>query len=255
MKKYLICLVMCLVLAASATNAFAAKFSFGVPEDLNIDTAETYTNGEHTMIPLRLVAEDLGYNVLWNGEEMSVAVANDNVNIKIYIGADSYYIESGKGTGMANPVMIGAAPELKDSKTYVPVVMITMLRHYDRLSVTETTIPQATGKITFNVSESLKIDASETYKSGEHTMVPLEKAAKNIGYDVIYNETELSAVIKTENASIKVYVGVDSYFVETTDNAMKNPVTFGTAPEVKGDAMYVPAAMFNLISLYANAQG
>ena len=255
MKKYLICFVMCFVLAVSATNAFAAKFSFGVPEDLNIDMTETYANGEHTMIPLRSVAEGLGYDVAWNGEEMSVAVANDNVNIKIYIGKDSYYIESAKGTGMANPVMVGATPELKDSKTYVPVVMITMLRHYDSLSVTETTIPQSTGKITFNVSENLKIDASETYKSGEHTMVPLEKAARNVGYDVTYNEAEQSTIIKTEDASIKVYVGVDNYFVETADDAMKNSVTLGTAPEIKDNILYVPAAMFNLISLYANVQG
>lgn len=255
MKKYLICLVMCFVLAVSTANVFAAKFSFGVPEDLNVNMSETYTNGEHTMIPLRTTAENLGYEVVWNGEEMSVAVANDNVNINIYIGKDSYYVEASEGVGMANPVMVGVAPELKDSKTYVPAVMITMLRHYDRLSAEESTIPKTTGKITFGVSDDLKIDASETYKLGEHTMVPLEKAAKNIGYNVIYNDTEQSVVIDNNSTSIKVYVGVDSYFVETTNDAMANPVSFGVAPEIKDNVVYVPAAMFNLISLYESMQG
>ena len=124
---------MCFVLAVSTANVFAVKFSFGVPEDLNVNMSETYTNGEHTMIPLRTTAENLGYEVVWNGEEMSVAVANGNVNIKIYIGKDSYYVEASEGTGMSNPVMVGAAPELKDSKNYVPAVMITMLRHYDNM--------------------------------------------------------------------------------------------------------------------------
>lgn len=252
MKKYLICLVTCLVLLASATNAFAAKFSFGVPEDLNIDMSETYTNGEHTMIPLRNTAENLGYEVVWNGEEMSVAVSNDNVNTKIYIGKDSYYIEAPEGVGMTNPVMVGAAPELKESKTYVPAVMITMLRHYNSLSAQAATKPEATGKITFNVSDSLKIENSETYKSGEHTMVPLEKAAKNAGYTVAVDEAEQSVVIKNDSASIKVYIGVDSYFVETEDNAMTNPASLGAVPEIKNDVIYVPAAMFNLLTLYGN---
>ena len=133
MKKYLICLVMCFILAVSTVDAFAAKFSFGVPEDLNVNMSETYTNGEHTMIPLRAAAESHGYEVVWNGEEMSVTVANNNVNTKLYIGKDSYYVETTEGAGMSNPVMVGAAPELKDSKTYVPAVMITMLRHYDNM--------------------------------------------------------------------------------------------------------------------------
>lgn len=134
MKKYLICLVVCFVLVVSTVNAFAAKFSFGVSDDLNVDMSETYTNGEHTMIPLRSTVEKLGYEVVWNGEAMSVTVANDNVNIKIYIGTDSYYVEAPEGAGMSNPVTVGAAPELKDGKTYVPAVMVNMLRHYDNLT-------------------------------------------------------------------------------------------------------------------------
>ena len=137
MKKYLICFVMCFALIASTANVFAAKFSFSVSEDLNIDMSETYTNDEHTMIPLRKTVENLGYKVIWNGEEMSVLIANDNVNIKIYIGKDSYYIESPKGVGMSNPVMVGAAPELKNDKTYVPAVMLNMLNHYNNLSETQ----------------------------------------------------------------------------------------------------------------------
>lgn len=135
MKKYLICLIICIVFILSTVNVFAAKFSFDVSEDLNVDMSKTYTNGEHTMIPLRKTAENLGYNVIWNDEEMSITVANGNVNIKIYIGKDSYYIQAYEGNAMSNPVMVGAAPELKDGKTYVPAVMLTMLNFYDNLVI------------------------------------------------------------------------------------------------------------------------
>lgn len=135
MKKYLICLIICIVFILSTVNVFAAKFSFDVSEDLNVDISETYTNGEHTMIPLRKTAENLGYNVIWNDEEMSITVADGNVNIKIYIGKDSYYIQAYEGNAMSNSVMVGAAPELKDGKTYVPAVMLTMLNFYDNLVI------------------------------------------------------------------------------------------------------------------------
>lgn len=135
MKKRFICLAMCLLSAASTVPAFAAKFSFGIPKDLNV--SDTYTNGEHAMIPLRSTAEALGYNVVWNGTEKSIAVSNENTAIEISLGADSYYVEALNGVGMSNPVMVGAAPELKDGKTYVPAVMIAMLRFYDSLSAAE----------------------------------------------------------------------------------------------------------------------
>lgn len=137
MKKYLICFIICSVLILSTINVFAAKFSFDVSEDLNVDISETYTNGEHKMIPLRKTAENLGYNVIWNGEEMGIIVANENVNIKIYIGKDNYYIQAYEGNVMSNPVMVGAAPELKDGKTYVPAVMLNMLNFYNNLVSSE----------------------------------------------------------------------------------------------------------------------
>lgn len=130
MKKIFAGILTCTMLATSATPVFAAKFSFDVPENLNINTAETYKNGEHTMLPLRAAAEKLGYTVTWNGEEKTVVVSNETVTTKIYIGTDSYFIETKGNGGMTVPVMVGAAPVLKDGRTYVPAVMMNMLSHY-----------------------------------------------------------------------------------------------------------------------------
>ena len=261
MKKNFICLIMSCILIVSATNTFAAKFSFDVSDSLNVDMSETYTNGDHTMIPLRTTAENLGYEVIWNDEEMSIVVANDNVSTKIYIGKDSYYIEELNnseisGLEMSNPVMVGAAPELKDSTTYVPAVMLNMLCHYNKVAVSNSTTSATMGKISFAVTDKMKIDMSETYVLGEHTMVPVLKTAENLGYTAVWNETEKSVAIDNGTVSTKIQIGVDKYYVEVIDgDGMANPVTLGVAPEIKDNVIYAPAAMFNLLGRYLITQG
>lgn len=261
MKKYLICLIMSCILIVSATNAFAAKFSVDVSDDLNVDMSETYVNGEHTMIPLRTTAENFGYEVIWNDEEKSIVIANDNVSTKIYIGKDSYYIEElndfeTNGLEMSNPVMVGAAPELKDSKTYVPAIMFNMLSHYNDVAAaklieptTQTSVPM--GKISFAVTDNMKLDMSETYVLGEHTMVPVLKTAENLGYTAVWNEEDKSIFIDNGKVSTKIQIGADNYFVEVLNGeGMANPVILGAAPEIKDNVIYAPAAMFNLLGRY-----
>ena len=131
MKKYVICMILSFVTLVSVPQAYAAKFSFGFSESLNVDISETYTKGEHTMIPLRKAAESLGYEVIWHSEDASVTVENETVHMKIRIGSDSYYVEGHNDQMMTNPVMVGVAPELTDGKTYVPAVMLHMLNHYN----------------------------------------------------------------------------------------------------------------------------
>ena len=262
MKKYLICFIIgCSLIISAASNVFAAKFSSDVSGDLNLDMSETYVSGEHTMIPLRTSAENIGYKVIWNDEEKSIVISNDNISSKIYIGKDSYYIEElnnseTSGLEMSNPVIVGAAPELKDSKTYVPAVMFNMLAHYNNVAAAKLIEPAAKpsvpmGKISFAVTDNMKADMSETYVNGEHTMVPVLKTAENLGYTAVWNKDDKSVVIDNGKVSIKIQIGVDKYYVEVQNGEyMTNPVILGAAPEIKDDEIYAPAAMFNLLGRY-----
>lgn len=64
------------------------------------------------MVPLRAIAEALGYEVQWEAENQRVFLG---VQMSLEIGKDSYnYMR------MA-PIQLGAAPELVDGKTYVPL--------------------------------------------------------------------------------------------------------------------------------------
>jgi len=55
------------------------------------------------MVPLRAIAEALGYKVTWNNETLSVTLDKD---ISLTIGEDNYI------SGDNAPIKLGTAPEL-----------------------------------------------------------------------------------------------------------------------------------------------
>lgn len=103
-----------------------------VPEDSMTEEAPAVVNGAAlynvavqdvngvTMIPLREVAEGLGYTVTWNGENESIEVIKGAQYITMSIDQDSYAFSR------RAPQSLGAAPTLvNDSVTYVPLSFIT----------------------------------------------------------------------------------------------------------------------------------
>lgn len=73
-----------------------------------------------TMIPLRLVAEGLGYTVNWNGENQSIDLIKGAQFITMQIGNDAYAFSR------QAPRSLGSAPILyQDTTTYVPIDFVT----------------------------------------------------------------------------------------------------------------------------------
>ena len=89
--------------------------------------ADTFTSGKCIMLPLRATAEKLGFKVVWNEENQSIDLDDGEVNTKVYIGKDNYYMASSTAIGMSAPTALGAAPVLKGDKTYVPAGMFEIL--------------------------------------------------------------------------------------------------------------------------------
>lgn len=89
--------------------------------------ADTFTSGKYIMLPLRATAEKLGFKVVWNEENQSIDLDDGEVNTKVYIGKDNYYMASSTAIGMSAPTALGAAPVLKGDKTYVPAGMFEIL--------------------------------------------------------------------------------------------------------------------------------
>lgn len=98
-----------------------------VIDGTDLPAGGVYTEGKNIMLPLRSVAEKLGFKVEWDGETQSVSLDNGEVNTKIRIGEDSYYMASSQAIGMSAPTALGAAPVNKNGTTFVPAEMFNIL--------------------------------------------------------------------------------------------------------------------------------
>ncbi len=104
-----------------------ATFCIIVDGDMVIDGGKVQ-NGV-AMVPLRTVAEALGFTVTWNAADQSVQLKNDKVQTTVRIGQDLYYHASSvEGMyGMSKPGPLGAAAYVKDGVTYVPAELFSLL--------------------------------------------------------------------------------------------------------------------------------
>jgi hypothetical protein len=85
-----------------------------VVNNKKIEAPAAYVNEKGTvMVPIRAIAEALGYDVIWNNEQRSIELGNKGISFKI--GEDSYlYLKTA-------PIQLGTAPEIKEGSTYVPI--------------------------------------------------------------------------------------------------------------------------------------
>ncbi|MGN1350692.1 MAG: copper amine oxidase N-terminal domain-containing protein [Anaerovoracaceae bacterium] len=84
-------------------------------------------NGK-VMVPVRAVAEAMGFQVEWNAQDKSVSVADDEWEVLLTVGIDSYVgVTKIEGAcGMTAPQSYGAAPVILESATYVPADMFEL---------------------------------------------------------------------------------------------------------------------------------
>lgn len=127
-----------IVSAASATAAFAEDepmlissapaYSVTVNDTaLNLGVNTPYSTEKNIMIPLRTVAEALGFKITWDAANQGVNIDNGEVNTTIVIGDDHYYLVSSQAIGMSAPTPLGDAPVIKNDSTFVPVAMFDIL--------------------------------------------------------------------------------------------------------------------------------
>lgn len=129
MKK-MMCGALCAALLACSVGAAAAD-SYTVTVDgtaLDLSGKMPFVSQEKVMVPLRPVAEALGYTVTWTAEDAQrVEIDNGVVHTWVTIGVDSYCRTSSTALGMGAPQSFGAAPVAMDNTTYVPVDLFAMM--------------------------------------------------------------------------------------------------------------------------------
>ena len=104
---------------------------------------DSYTTENGTlMVPVRALGEALGFTVTWNN--FSVNINNGEMQSDLRIGEENYFAYTAipDAVGMTAPFTLGAAPVLKNDKTYVPVKLFTVLfgNVDETVKITDTTV-------------------------------------------------------------------------------------------------------------------
>ena len=127
MKKFfagLLCGVMLLTASAFASGDYKVTVDGAA---LDLGTLAPYEQDGRVMLPLRKVAEALGFAVTWNQETQTASVDDGLVKSSVTIGVDSYYMASSQAIGMSAPQSFGVAPVLHSDSTFVPSDLFTLL--------------------------------------------------------------------------------------------------------------------------------
>lgn len=81
----------------------------------SVSELKLYKKNDIDMVPLRPIAESLGFQVNWNKELRQVDVSKEAMSTSLKAG-ENYYIVARK-----SPVKLSEAPEIKNDQTYVPI--------------------------------------------------------------------------------------------------------------------------------------
>jgi len=196
----------CLCAATLCTAAFAAGSAKTPTVTINgkamsaSGVPAVYTENGNTMVPLRRVAETLGYKVSWDAKNQCAVIEDNDVRLPVTIGTDSYASVSKNAIGMTAPKSYGAkAALMNDGYTFVPAKAFELMY----VSVTD-----KDGAVTITSEKAQIPNPITEYK----TLAEAEKAA---GYTVktsaYFKDTAVERVATIEKLVELDYAGGITY--------------------------------------------
>ena len=120
-KKYLV-LFLSFLLLLSTVNVFAVRHNkkdiplngIIVNDHIVYSDVYPYIKNNRTYVPIRFIAEELGYDVKWEGANRKVTMTNDGTTVELTIGSNKMMV-NGK------TVLLDAPAEIRDDRTFVPL--------------------------------------------------------------------------------------------------------------------------------------
>lgn len=115
-------LFLAFVLMLSSINVFGARHAkrdialngIIVNGHIVYSDVEPYIKNSRTYVPIRFIAEELGYDVKWNAKERKVTMNDGETNVELKIGSDKMKVND-------RVVQLDAPAEIKDGRTFVPL--------------------------------------------------------------------------------------------------------------------------------------
>lgn len=120
-RKFFI-LFLSLVMLLSTVNVFAVRHKerdiplngIIVNDHIVYSDVYPYIKNSRTYVPIRFIAEELGYDVKWDGANKKVTMTNDGTTVELTIGSNKMMV-NGKA------VLLDAPAEIRDDRTFVPL--------------------------------------------------------------------------------------------------------------------------------------
>ncbi|MDO5037321.1 MAG: stalk domain-containing protein [Tissierellia bacterium] len=196
-----------------------------------------YIKDGRTMLPVRYVAQALGFEVDWNEASRTVLLKGDGRQVQIPVDTNKIIVD---GVTYESDVQ----PEIKDGRTFLPLRVIAEALDFEVVwdPATKTVtlkeedyrakIPVDTNKITVGglVYES---DVQPEIKDGR-TLLPLRALAQALGFEVEWDEATRTVVLKAQGYRAEIPVDSKTFVV--------NGVTHESdvQPEIKDGRTMLP---------------
>ena len=123
MKKYkpFATLALCFAFLFIANSVFAkgapksrALNGIIVRDHIVYSDVEPYIKNDRTLVPIRSIAEELGYKVDWNSEKRTVTIKKDQSVVGLLIGSNQMNVNDKK-------ISVDAPAEISQDRTFVPL--------------------------------------------------------------------------------------------------------------------------------------
>lgn len=226
MKKKIIAFTLTMALLTGAAGVNAAQDING---SFSVDGKEitTVTDG---MVCVREAAEALGFKVEWIAESKTITLTKGAVYITFTIGEDGYTF------ARTAPMPLGAAPEIKNDKTYVPVELFTELMQLtastDENGINIITVNELTGNATVTDISSgtitvkdkeigevvLHISKNTKITDADGNAVKAEDITKGSELEVVYGDAMTQSLPPQNNPKSIVVI------TKAEDNAEDNAI-------------------------------
>lgn len=126
MKKIICIVCAAMLLLGSGVSAKTLEFQIGSSDmyisdkgisHTALDT-KPFTINDRTMVPIRVISENFGAEVIWDEDSQTVTINTDEVNIKLTVGSQSAYVNG-------EEISLDTAPVTQDDRTMVPLRFIS----------------------------------------------------------------------------------------------------------------------------------
>lgn len=255
-------------LVAAPSSLVIAEAPLQVTVNGQFVTADTYIANGGIMVPVRAVAEALGFQVTWHSDQ-TLNLNNGDMQCDFAIGQNSYIVYTANPdlVGMSAPFALESAPELKGSTTYVPVSLFVPLFGNDPATVTmeENTVnisPEASSEVDTQIPSPLT--EHDTLTALEQAVsFPIQQPAMPDGYAVSsltdINRSVAQITYQNGDQEIVYRVGKGTDDISGSYEDYSNKYTLeieGVSVQLRGEQAFHVAAWHNngfAYSVYAPA--